>query len=324
MEAAHESLASKSAILATASPAPSHYPVPDSGAAVSAPLKGREEKKSSERLMSLDTMRGLSLSLMIFVNYGGGGYWWLDHSSWNGLTVADLLFPWFMWMMGVSMALAFKARKEQQRQTRRDFVLKVLQRSFNLVAISIFTDKPWNFRRVRLTGVLQYFAFSYLWVALTVLATGSWNGSAAKRAARAVQASSSSKEESQSEVDEDAVTECRILPGFLVGDPSNDDDDDADRNKRRRNHRKPRDDLAHFRYYWREFAPVAVAPLLWLILTFAVHVPGCGRGYLGPGGIADGGDKFHCTGGSHRHIDRLVLGKRHLYGDPTCTFASNS
>jgi heparan-alpha-glucosaminide N-acetyltransferase len=30
---------------------------------------------------------------MIFVNYGGG-YWWLDHSVWDGLTVADLVFPW--------------------------------------------------------------------------------------------------------------------------------------------------------------------------------------------------------------------------------------
>jgi heparan-alpha-glucosaminide N-acetyltransferase len=46
---------------------------------------------------------------MIFVNYGGGGYWFFEHADWNGLTVADLLFPWFMWMMGVSMALSFEA-----------------------------------------------------------------------------------------------------------------------------------------------------------------------------------------------------------------------
>ncbi len=31
---------------------------------------------------------------MIFVNYGGGGYWFFQHSFWNGLTVADLVFPW--------------------------------------------------------------------------------------------------------------------------------------------------------------------------------------------------------------------------------------
>jgi len=31
---------------------------------------------------------------------GGGDYWFFEHADWNGLTVADLLFPWFMWMMG--------------------------------------------------------------------------------------------------------------------------------------------------------------------------------------------------------------------------------
>lgn len=32
---------------------------------------------------------------MCFVNYGGGGYWFFAHSDWNGLTVADLVFPWY-------------------------------------------------------------------------------------------------------------------------------------------------------------------------------------------------------------------------------------
>lgn len=36
----------------------------------------------------------LSLMVMVFVNYGGGGYWFFDHPPWNGLTVADLVFPW--------------------------------------------------------------------------------------------------------------------------------------------------------------------------------------------------------------------------------------
>ena len=50
-------------------------------------------------LQSLDSFRGISIVIMIFVNYGGGGYWFLAHSVWNGLTVADLVFPWFMWIM---------------------------------------------------------------------------------------------------------------------------------------------------------------------------------------------------------------------------------
>ena len=38
----------------------------------------------------------MSLMVMIFVNYKGGGYWFFHHSAWNGLTVADLVFPWWV------------------------------------------------------------------------------------------------------------------------------------------------------------------------------------------------------------------------------------
>ena len=36
--------------------------------------------------------------LMIFVNFGGGGYWFFSHPPWNGLTVADLVFPWYVFL----------------------------------------------------------------------------------------------------------------------------------------------------------------------------------------------------------------------------------
>ena len=68
---------------------------------VSAPQK--------KRINSLDAFRGLALTLMIFVNYGGGGYYFFNHSTWNGLTVADLLFPWFVWIMGVTVGATSKA-----------------------------------------------------------------------------------------------------------------------------------------------------------------------------------------------------------------------
>ncbi|KAI4470554.1 hypothetical protein MML48_1g02347 [Holotrichia oblita] len=50
--------------------------------------------KNPNRLKSIDVFRGLCIILMIFVNYGGGQYWFFKHSVWNGLTVADLIFPW--------------------------------------------------------------------------------------------------------------------------------------------------------------------------------------------------------------------------------------
>jgi heparan-alpha-glucosaminide N-acetyltransferase len=38
-----------------------------------------------------------------------GGYWFFDHAVFNGLTVADLVFPWFVWIMGTSMSLSFNS-----------------------------------------------------------------------------------------------------------------------------------------------------------------------------------------------------------------------
>jgi heparan-alpha-glucosaminide N-acetyltransferase len=52
------------------------------------PASPTMKKKKSKRLSSLDTFRGFALMLMIFVNYGGGGYWFFEHAAWNGLTLA--------------------------------------------------------------------------------------------------------------------------------------------------------------------------------------------------------------------------------------------
>lgn len=60
-----------------------------------APLRqGAVTKKKTERVLGIDTFRGISLCIMIFVNASGGRYAFLNHSRWNGLTVADLVFPW--------------------------------------------------------------------------------------------------------------------------------------------------------------------------------------------------------------------------------------
>ena len=53
---------------------------------------GKSQTKS--RVRSVDTFRGITIALMIFVNDGAGGYWFLEHATWNGLQPADLVFPW--------------------------------------------------------------------------------------------------------------------------------------------------------------------------------------------------------------------------------------
>ena len=73
--------------------------------------------------------------IMIFVNYGGGGYWFFQHSVWNGLTVADLVFPWFVWIMGVSLVFSFSGRKEE---TLLRQLYHILRRTLILFVLGLF------------------------------------------------------------------------------------------------------------------------------------------------------------------------------------------
>ena len=74
---------------------------------------------------------------MIFVNYGGGGYYFFDHSLWHGLTVADLVFPWFVWIMGVSMVFSYKGRS---KDTFLSQLYQVVRRSIILIGLGLFAN----------------------------------------------------------------------------------------------------------------------------------------------------------------------------------------
>ena len=54
-----------------------------------------EDSKAKSRVRSVDTFRGITIALMIFVNDGAGGYWFFEHATWNGLQLADVVFPWY-------------------------------------------------------------------------------------------------------------------------------------------------------------------------------------------------------------------------------------
>lgn len=55
------------------------------------------------------------------------------------------------------------------------------------------------------------------------------------------------------------------------------------------------------------------------IITFFLPVPGCPKGYLGPGGLHNKSSNVNCTGGAAGYIDRVVFGKNHLYHDGSAT-----
>ncbi|KAI8521194.1 hypothetical protein Bbelb_009480 [Branchiostoma belcheri] len=111
----------------------------------------------------------LSLAVMVFVNYGGGGYWFFKHARWNGLTVADLVFPWFVFIMGTSIALSFR-RLLKKGVSRLSLLWKVVQRTVILFLLGLFiinTKKGHNsWSTLRIPGVLQRLALTYFIVAL--------------------------------------------------------------------------------------------------------------------------------------------------------------
>ncbi|XP_044270334.1 heparan-alpha-glucosaminide N-acetyltransferase-like [Tribolium madens] len=122
-----------------------------------------KEKKpeGKKRVKSLDTFRGISIVIMIFVNYGAGGYLIVDHASWNGLHIADLVFPWFMWIMGACTPISLTSSFKKQI-SNTDIFLNVLKRSIKLFCLGIFLGSGPTLECMRIFGVLQRFGICYL------------------------------------------------------------------------------------------------------------------------------------------------------------------
>ncbi|KAL4640938.1 heparan-alpha-glucosaminide N-acetyltransferase-like [Arapaima gigas] len=73
---------------------------------------------------------------MVFANYEGGGYWFFLHIPWNGLAVGDCVMPWFVFIMGTSIVLAFNVMW-RKGVGRRQLLRKVTWRSVVLFLIGI-------------------------------------------------------------------------------------------------------------------------------------------------------------------------------------------
>ena len=125
------------------------------------------------RLLSLDVFRGLTILGMILVNNSGDWghvYWPLGHASWHGWTPCDLVFPFFLFIVGT--ALAYSLRKYRHgEQVDRKFYLRMIRRIALLILLGFLLDNsgPWlgrllgdgpKFRlaTMRIPGVLQRIA----------------------------------------------------------------------------------------------------------------------------------------------------------------------
>lgn len=278
-------------------------------ATVTSPVSAPAPPKKPARVNSLDTFRGISLCLMIFVNYGGGGYWFFDHAAWNGLTVADLLFPWFMWMMGVSMALSFSAMKLiiadpalslssvanrplDAGSAPRDAWFKVVKRSLTLFCIGMFLANGYDYKTWRIPGVLQYFSVSYFVTSATVLY---WlpTSNDKIRSIRTWERTHVEGEQKWALHPED-----RGLFGRYC-----------------QMHELPSRILSAYMWEW-PFQLFLV--FLYLTISLGAQAPGCPRGYQGPGGLSENSEHWECTGGIHRYIDMKIFGYDLIYHSPTC------
>ena len=75
-------------------------------------VHAEELAAAATRLVSLDVFRGATMAGMVIVNNPGDGshvYWPLDHAAWNGWTPTDLIFPFFLFIVGVSITLSRKS-----------------------------------------------------------------------------------------------------------------------------------------------------------------------------------------------------------------------
>jgi predicted acyltransferase len=129
------------------------------------------------RLMSLDLFRGATIALMILVNDAGdesAAYWPLRHSAWNGWTPTDLVFPFFLFIVGVALAYSFRSRLARG-ESRQELMKHVLWRGFLLLALGVFLNgfpNHYDIHTLRFYGVLQRIAICYVITSVLELWTG--------------------------------------------------------------------------------------------------------------------------------------------------------
>jgi predicted acyltransferase len=132
-------------------------------------------KAPGTRLASLDFFRGVTIAAMILVNNPGNGdaFGPLKHSEWNGWTMTDLIFPFFLFIVGVSLVLS-TASRVARGESRGKLALHALRRAVTILAIGLFLNAFPHFVLAtwRIPGVLQRIAVCYLISTLLYLWTG--------------------------------------------------------------------------------------------------------------------------------------------------------
>ena len=138
---------------------------------------------ATARMLSLDAFRGITIAGMILVNNPGTWgsiYSPLEHADWHGWTPTDLVFPFFLFIVGVSITLAL-GRRAESGGSKRDLYTKIVRRTVIIFGLGLFlaafpfynftTNTFLNLSTLRIPGVLQRIAVCYLFASVIFLNT---------------------------------------------------------------------------------------------------------------------------------------------------------
>lgn len=142
------------------------------------------------RWLSIDVLRGLTIGFMIMVNNNGGGsdaYWAMKHTAWNGFTPTDLVFPTFLFLIGISTVFSTAARLAKGA-TKTSLVLHTFRRAAILFLLGLLVNSfPFfHLHTLRIYGVLPRIAACYFLISMLYLASPSWKTIALTAAAALV------------------------------------------------------------------------------------------------------------------------------------------
>ena len=143
----------------------------------------RQPSSPTGRLLSLDVLRGITIAFMILVNNNGDeehAYAQLQHAFWNGWTATDLIFPTFLFLVGVSIVLAFESRLNRGA-TRKSLLVHSVRRAAILFLIGVVLHgyPHFHLHTLRIYGVLQRIAICFLLASALYL----WDQRAASKVA---------------------------------------------------------------------------------------------------------------------------------------------
>jgi predicted acyltransferase len=131
------------------------------------------------RIAAVDGFRGITVAAMILVNNPGSWgqvYAPLRHAAWHGWTPTDLIFPFFLFIVGITTRLSLDARRERGA-TDRDLAIQIARRGTIIVALGLLVSAfpfvpPEHLATVRIPGVLQRIGVAYLAAGIMVLYAG--------------------------------------------------------------------------------------------------------------------------------------------------------